>query len=263
VFVDTHCHLDFNSFDEDRDQVIERARENEVDRILNPGTDMASSQAGVNLSAQYAEVYAAIGIHPNEALTWDDRSISKIVDLASAPKVVAIGEIGLDYYRDKAPKQTQERVFREQLALAGELGLPVIIHNRDASEDVFPILEDWHRDLVNTSSPLADRPGVLHSFSANADHARTAISLNFLIGITGPVTFKNASGLQILVREVQLDFLLIETDAPFLAPHPKRGLRNEPAYVRFVAEKIAELQNRSCEDIAVGTASNAQRLFQW
>ena len=260
---DTHCHLDFQLFDEDRNQVVDRAREVGVTHILNPGIDLASSQAALKLAEEYAEVYVAVGVHPNSASTFDQNTLPRLRELASHPKVVAIGEIGLDYYRDRAPREVQQRIFRLQLDLAAELGLPVVIHNRQATADVLKGLTEWQTQLVEAGSALAKRPGVLHSYSDNEENGRRAIKINFYIGITGPVTFRNAPELQQVVASLPVEHLLIETDAPFLAPHPLRGGRNEPALVRLVAEKVAELNSCPVSEIALVTSENAGRLFNW
>jgi TatD DNase family protein len=266
LLVDTHCHLNFDLFDGDRDQVVARARQAGVERMVNPGVDVETSRSAVQLAARFPEVYAAIGLHPNDILDWDENLLVAIRDLAAGPKVVAIGEIGLDYYWDKTPHELQKQVFRRQLELAAGLNLPVIIHSRNASPqdpqailDILDILEDWQSQQEPSSNPL----GVLHSFSSDLDSARKAIELNFLIGITGPVTFRNAPELRQLVKELPLEKLLIETDAPFLTPHPFRGKRNEPGYVKLVAEKLAEIHNLPYEEIADITTSNAGRLFNW
>jgi len=270
VLVDTHCHLNFDSFNNDRETVLERARQAGVERILNPGVDLATSQEAVNLAATTPEVFAAVGVHPNDALTWGDDTPDKLRELAKHPKVIAIGEIGLDYYRDETPHDIQKWVFRQQLSLAGEVGLPVVIHvrnpnlqDRQATADVLHILSVWLSELAKVGSPLEDDPGVLHSFSDDEDAARQAIQMNFRIGVTGPVTFRNALVLQRVAGSIPLDRLLIETDAPFLTPHPYRGQRNEPSYVRFVAEKIGQIRSLSYEVITEATSTNAKRLFNW
>lgn len=263
MLVDSHCHLNFDSFDEDRIEVLDRARLSGVSRIVNPGIDAATSLEAVRLAGTYPQVYAAVGVHPNEASTWDDRSEAAIRDLASKPGVVAIGEIGLDYYWDRAPEPLQKEIFRRQLRLAGELNLPVIIHNREATDDILAILGEWVEDLAASNPDLAEHPGVLHSFSAGLTEAEQAIDLGFFIGITGPVTFKKAQVLQTVVESVPIERLVVETDAPFLTPHPHRGKRNEPAYVRFVAEKIGELRNLPAAVVAEVTTHNAERLFNW
>ena len=263
MFVDTHCHLDFNSFDADRQQVVARAREADLGRILNPGIDLTSSQSAINLADSFPEVYAAVGVHPDEAFTWRAETVSRLKEMALHPKVVAIGETGLDYYRDRVAKDVQRQVFREQLDLAAEVGKPVIIHNREASEDVLEILMEWHAALIVSGSPLAGHPGVLHSYSGEVQSALQAMALNFYIGISGPVTFQNARDLQRVVAVLPLNNILIETDAPFLTPHPHRGKRNEPANVHLVAEKIADLHEETLPAVASITTANAAWLFQW
>ena len=263
MIVDTHCHLDFYNFDQDRDQVIDRARKAGVERILNPGINLQSSEMAVQLAEKYAEVYAAVGVHPNDGSTWEAGTKTRLRDLAAHQKVVAIGEIGLDYYRDRTPHDVQKRIFREQLELAAELNLPVVIHTRDSIDEVLKILENWCQGLAESRSEINERPGVLHSFSGDQASAEETAALNFCIGITGPVTFRNAKDLQDLVIRLPLQGLLIETDAPFLTPHPFRGKRNEPARVRLVAEKIAELHQEADNIVTDITTSNAKQLFGW
>jgi TatD DNase family protein len=261
--VDTHCHLDFNWFDQDREAVILRAREAGLKYILNPGIHLDSSRAAVKLADNHPDIYAACGVHPNDSLSWNSRTRDELRDLAAHPKVKAIGEIGLDYYRNHASPQHQKQVLIEQLSLASELGLPVVLHNRKSTEDMLAILEDWCKDLKISGSPLWERPGVLHAFSEGLEIAQRVIALNFYLGIGGPVTFENAKMLQYTVRELPLDRILIETDAPFLAPHPYRGQRNEPAYVHLVAEKIAEIRQLPLEVVAQQSTINSKRLFNW
>ncbi len=263
MLVDTHCHLDLNNFDKDRDQVIARAREAGVERLLNPGINLESSINAVNLSKKYSEVYAAVGVHPNDGLSWKSDSVSQLHKLATHKKVVAIGEIGLDFFRDRTPRELQVKIFREQLNLAAELNLPVIIHSRKALVEVLDILEEWRKNMDHSKSGLAEYPGVLHSFSGDVRLAERTGALNFFIGITGPVTFRNAGDLQDLVIRLPLQGLLIETDAPFLSPHPHRGKRNEPAKVKLVAEKIAELHQEAYNTVTEITTANAVRLFGW
>lgn len=261
--VDTHCHLDFIIFDDDREDVLKRARDAGVVIILNPGIDLKSSKKCIKLAESHSNMYAAVGVHPNHSIDWRDDSIDRLREMADHPKVVAIGEIGLDYYRDKASREHQRRIFIEQLRLAAQLNLPVIIHNRQAMSDLRSIINDWQAQLVDEQNPLADHPGVLHSYSGTSDDAQSAIERNFMIGITGPVTFNNAQELRDVVATIPIDRLLIETDAPFLTPHPNRGKRNEPAFVRLVAEKISELFSMHYEDIATKTTANASNLFHW
>lgn len=257
--IDTHCHLNFESYNEDRDAVMTRAAQAGVTRVIIPATDLDTSREAIDLAAQYDGVFAAVGIHPNSTANFVSTDVDSVAELSQAPKVIAIGEIGLDYYRDRSPKEVQRLAFEAQLALASRLELPVIIHNRDASEDVMAILEAWTRDLPTA---LRDRPGVLHSFSAPQAIAERALAAGFYLGFTGPITFKNADDLRRVAAMTPLDRILIETDGPFLTPTPHRGQRNEPAYVRFVAERLASLKQVSFETLAQATTDNAVRLFR-
>lgn len=259
MLIDTHAHLDFSKFDGDRPAVIERARAAGVDVIVNVGTDLASSRRAVDLAEQYECVYAAVGVHPHDAKRLDGAMLAQLRELAQNPKVVAVGEIGLDYYRDLSPRDVQRRAFQAQLAWAARLGKPVIIHDRDAHDEIMDALTGWARGLDN--SPLAGRPGVLHTFSGDLAMARQAIDLGFYISISGPVTYKNARQLPEIVKALPLDRLLVETDCPYLAPDPYRGKRNEPAYVRLVAERIAELKGIPLDELATTTTANARHLF--
>lgn len=261
--VDTHCHLNFEAFNPDREQILEDARAAGVTKILNPGIDLETSQQITGLADQHQEVFAAVGVHPNSGSSWDDKTYQALFEFARSAKVVAIGEIGLDYYWDTTPKAVQRDIFIQQLALAESLNLPVVIHNREATQDILAILSEYHQQLRDHNSELAARPGVLHSFSAGTAAADQALQMGFFVGITGPVTFKKARQLQDVVAFVPLENLLIETDAPFLTPQPHRGKRNQPAYVGLVAQKIADIKSRSLEETAQITTENAQRLFRW
>ena len=263
ILVDTHCHLDFNTFDTDRENVLQRAVERGLVRILVPGIDLESSQRAIQLAEANEPVFAAVGVHPNEALTWREDTLNILHRLTNHPKVVAIGEIGMDYYRDRAPKDLQARIFQSQLELATEVGLPVVIHCRQAIEDILDYLETWQINLVARGSELAKHPGVMHSFSGGREAAKRATQINFLIGVTGPVTYPNAHELRQTISTLKLEDLLIETDAPFLPPQTYRGKRNEPAYVSFVAEKLAELFNLTVDSVASTTTINAGRIFNW
>jgi len=261
--VDTHCHLNFDVFDNDRSQVVQRARENGITRILIPGIDIETSKSALKYAWEFPEVYTAVGLHPNQGLSWEKGTISELRKLAIEKKVVAIGEIGLDYYRDRTPIAMQQQIIKEQLELAAELGLPVIIHNREASDDILKIIKKWHDELAVTGLKLADHPGVMHSFSGDVSFANEMISLNFKIGITGPVTFKKAMALQSMVAALPVESILVETDSPYLTPHPFRGMRNEPANVRIVAEKVAELKDKTLDNFAKITTAEADKLFRW
>jgi len=253
MLIDSHCHLNFNKFDDDRADVIERAKAEGITAFINPGTNLDDSRQVVNLAGQFPQVYAAIGVHPNDAGEVDEAALGQLRTLAAHPKVVAIGEIGLDYYWDKAPHSVQRRVFEQQLELAGDLNLPVVIHQRDAAADTMAVLRQWgssgHSGLV------------LHSFSGNQAMADEAIKLGFYIGISGPVTFKNARDLPGIVASLPPERILVETDAPFLSPHPYRGQRNEPARVKLVAEKVAELQKVSFLEMSQQLTKNTVNLF--
>jgi TatD DNase family protein len=258
---DTHCHLDFDRFDKDREKVVYRAVEAGLVRMLVPGIDVSSSQAAIRLADKYSQVYAAIGVHPNSGGTWESGTLQKLRALSKHPKVVAIGEIGLDYYRQWTPHNIQKEIFTLQLELANEVGLPVILHCREAYRDIQTVLTDW---IIRISwSKLSSTPGVFHSFSGNIEQAKLLLEKQFYFGISGPVTYKNAESLKQTVAEIPLDRLLIETDAPYLTPHPRRGKRNEPAYVYYVAEKIAEIYDLSPSEIGEITSKNSMKLFNW
>ena len=304
MFVDTHCHLDFNKFDEDRDAVIQRASEAGVRRILVPALDFESSLASVRLAATHPNIYAAVGFHPTDLDEWNENSIKELKSLITASnvtlrheaaqdlpngerdsslptfaqndmaeKIVAIGEIGLDYYWIKEPEKRafQHEVLKQQLKLAQEVSRPVIIHMREendawfgqASVDLLEILSIWQQELRAQDHPLAKQPGVLHSYNGNLETAQKAMDLNFLIGVTGPITYKNAQVKREIVKQIPLTKLLIETDAPFLTPVPHRGRRNEPAFVAYIADKIAEVHMTNLEQVAEITTQNANQLFGW
>lgn len=259
TLIDTHAHLDFGKFDADRHDVIERAEASGVAAIVNVGTDLLSSRRAVALTEQHPSIYAAVGVHPHDAKKLDGATLAELRELAQRPKVVAVGEIGLDFYRDLSPRDIQRRAFQAQLGWAAKMNKPVIIHDRDAHAEVMEILASWASGLAD--SPLAGQLGVLHTFSGDLAMAEQAIDLGFYISIAGPVTYKNARRLPDIVKALPLDRLLVETDCPFLAPHPHRGKRNEPAYVRLVADRIASLRGTPTGELAKATTANAQRLF--
>lgn len=263
MLVDSHCHLDVSQFDEDRAAVIARAQAAGVRLIVNPGIDLQHCQQALALAEQQAAVYAAVGIHPNSSADFSARTVEQLRTLAKHAKVVAIGEIGLDYYWKKVDPKQQAYAFRLQLELAAELGLPVIIHNRDATADTAAILQEWSADSATHRSPLAARPfwGVLHAFGGDLALAHQAYDWNFVLGVGGPITFRNAQRLQEVVAQVALDRLMVETDAPYLTPHPHRGQRNEPAYVALVCTQLAHLQGISPARAAQATSAVAARFF--
>lgn len=259
MLIDTHCHLDLSAFDPDREAVIQRAAESGVTRIINPAVDLESGAAVLALAAKYPGVFAAIGIHPNSTAQFRSSDIEQMEKQArSSPKVVAIGEIGLDYHWDDSPKGVQRTAFEAQLALAARLELPAIIHNREASEDVIAVLRAW---LPTLPESLRTRPGVLHSFSAPPTIADQALAMGLYLGFTGPITYKKSDELRAIAARIPIDRILVETDAPYLTPQAHRGQRNEPAYVRYVAERLAALRVMPDADLAAQTTANAERLF--
>jgi TatD DNase family protein len=263
TLIDSHCHLDLDQFDSDRDEVVQRARAAGVRVIVNPGIDLQHCRRALALSAQYPEIYVAIGIHPNSSADFGDATLHELRDLAAHPKVVAIGEIGLDYYwKDVVPTQ-QAVAFRAQLDLAAQLGLPVIIHNREASDDVAAMLQEWVKSSAFRNSALAQRPyaGVLHAFGGDLALAEAAYAWNFVLSLGGPVTFQNARKLHALVPQLRPDRLMLETDAPYLTPHPHRGKRNEPAYVALVCAQLAQLCDLPIAHVAAMTSALAYQFF--
>lgn len=266
ALVDSHCHLNWHAFDADRDAVVQRALAAGVTRMVTIGVDLPTSRQGIALAETYEAVYAAVGIHPNDlgdGITPEE--LEELRRLAAHPKVVAIGEIGLDYHWQRVAHPVQQAAFEAQLALAAEVGRPVIIHNREADADVAVTLRAWVAASATRQSPLAARPfwGVLHSFSGDGAMAEEALGWGFLLSFAGPLTFTNARALQQLVTELPLDRLMIETDAPYLTPHPYRGQRNEPARVALVAEALARRHGRSLGEVAAQTTATAEQFFGW
>jgi len=259
--IDTHAHLDFPQFNGDREEAIERALAAGVGIIINVGADLASSRAAIALAEAHPQVYAAVGIHPHDAKTLTDEVLEELRELAHHPKVVAIGEIGLDFYRDLSPRDEQRRAFEGQLALASQVGKPVIIHDRQAHDEVTNILRRWAEGGHQPSATSHKPAGVMHCFSGDLKMAQRCMDMGFYISIAGPVTFKNARHLPEIVHQLPLERLLVETDCPYLAPHPHRGRRNEPAYVRLIAQKVAEIKEVPLEMVARVTADNARELF--
>lgn len=249
--IDTHAHLALQQFDADRAAVISRAQEAGVARIVEVGYDLPSSQAAVALAEAHPAIYAVVGLQPNHVHEAPADYLEQVRALAAHPRVVAIGEIGLDYYWMRAPAALQEQVFRAQLALARELALPVVIHSRDAHADMLRILADAAHGLA----------GIMHSFSGDWEYARGCLELGFLLSFSGPLTYAKATALHEVARQAPLAMLLTETDSPFLAPHPHRGQRNEPAHVRLVAERLAALRGEPLPVIAEQLWANAARIF--
>ena len=252
MLFDTHAHYYDQQYDEDREETLERAREKGVGLILTASSDVASSIESVTLAQNHDMIYAAVGVHPHNVIDLNNNIISALTDFASYPKVVAIGEIGLDYFYDNSPREAQKIWFAKQISLARNVKKPIIVHDRDAHEDTLDILKSENAKEVG---------GVLHCFTGSIEMARELMGLGFMISIAGPVTFKNANRLLDVVKFVPEDMLLIETDSPYLAPEPHRGKRNESAYVKLIAEKIAKIKGKSLDYIADITTSNAKRLF--
>ena len=252
MLFDTHTHLNADQFEEDVETVIARAQEAGVVNMIVVGFDAKTIKRALLLVERDDFRDAAVGWHPVDAIDFTEEKLKWIEELSSHPKVVAIGETGLDYHWDKSPKDIQKDVFRKQIQLAKKVNLPLVIHNRNATEDVIDILKEERADEVG---------GVMHCFSSDLEAAKTCIDLNFFISFGGPVTFKNAKPLQEVAREVPLEHMLIETDCPYLAPHPLRGKRNEPAYVTYVAKQIAALKEKEYKVIAKKTFDNAKQLF--
>lgn len=253
MLIDSHAHLVDRQFAKDLGAVLDRAQENGVAVIINVGYDLKSSFEAVNLAREYDFIYSAVGVHPHDAARVPEDYLNKLKELCRHTRVVAVGEIGLDYYRNLSPRPIQQQVFREQLALARELNLPVIIHDREAHQEVMEILS-------KDKPPRAG--GVIHCFSGNREMALACINMGFYISFAGPITFSKANQAHEVVVQVPLEKILIETDAPYLAPQGRRGKRNEPAYVRFVGEKIALLKNTPFTKVAAVTTANAKNLFK-
>ena len=253
MFIDTHVHLNAEQYNEDLQDVIDRALEASVNQMVVIGFDQKTIKRAIELAEEYDFIYAVVGWHPVDAIDCTDEDLQWIEELASHPKVVAIGETGLDYHWDKSPKEIQQQVFRKQIQLAQRVNLPLVIHNRDATEDVVRILQEEQAEKTG---------GVMHCFGGSVETAKTCIDMNFMISLGGPVTFKNAKKPKEVATEIPLEWLMIETDAPYLAPHPHRGKRNEPGLVPLVAEEIARLKGVSIEEVSQATTENAKRFYK-
>ena len=257
--IDSHCHLNFDRFADDRAKVLQRAARAGVHAFIVPAVDLASCDEVLALARRHPNIHAAVGVHPNSCAHFGPESLRQLARLSHSPAVVAIGEIGLDYYREFCPPEQQRHALRHQLSLAAERSLPVIIHNRDAAADLLPLLTAHARAVPPA---LTGRVGVLHSFSASAAVAAQALELGYFLGFTGPLTFRKADALRQLAGNIPLDRLLVETDAPFLAPETLRGKRNEPAFLPHIVARLAALHGLSAPEMARVTADNARRLFQ-
>jgi len=252
MLIDTHAHLDSRKFDDDRAAVIERAFASGVERIVNIGFNRETIPTTLELAESDDRIFAAVGWHPQDAIDMRPEDLDWIEELCRHPKVVAIGEIGLDYYWDTSPKEVQHRVFREQIRLARRVGKPIVIHNREAHADIVQLLKE---------EKAAEVGGIMHCFSGSWEMARECLDMNFYISFGGPVTFKNAVRPKEVLARVPMDRLLIETDCPYLTPHPHRGKRNEPSYVRFVAEAGAEIKGMEVREFIEITGQNAIKLL--
>ncbi len=252
MLFDTHAHLTDKAFDPDREQIIGELIKLNMAGVINCGYDAPSSEFSVRLAEQYDFMFAAVGMHPHDAKFYNDAFEQKIKNWLAHPKTVALGEIGLDFHYDHSPRDVQKQVFIRQLFTAGEFSVPVIIHSREASEATYDILK---------SEMKSERAGVLHSFSQSTEMMRKYLDLGMYFSISGPVTFSNASNLRETVRYIPADRLFIETDCPYLTPAPYRGKRNNPAYVRYVAEKIGEILSMEYEKVCEITCQNAKRFF--
>jgi len=252
MFIDTHSHLFYPNFAEDIDEVIERAKSSGVDYIIVPATDIETAKQTLVLADKYEMVYAEVGVHPHETKEWTNDNLKIIEDLAQHGKVVAIGEIGLDYYYDFSPKEKQVEAFRAQIELALKMDLPIVVHNRESDEDVMRIVKEYCNSGLR---------GQFHCFNGSLPDARDLIRMKYFVSFTGNITFKKADSLRDIVSNIRLHHLLLETDSPFMTPVPYRGKRNEPSYVKLVVEKIAELHKMPVEEVARITSINAFRLF--
>lgn len=252
MLIDTHAHLQWASFNKDRQRVVDRAREAGIDHIVNIGFDLEGSRKAIELAEKYNGLYATVGIHPHNANQLNQKALDELRKLSENPRVVAIGEIGLDYCRNLSPRESQKKAFEAQLFLAEELNLPVVIHNREAQTDTLKILSKFERKM----------DGIMHCFSGNMEMAEWCVKSDVYISFAGPVTFPNSHELQKIAKWTDLNKILLETDSPWLAPQDKRGKRNEPAFLLFTAKKIAELKGISVDELAEATTENAREVFQ-
>ncbi len=251
MFVDTHAHLDFESFDEDRDAVIQRAIEKKVTNIITIGTNIETSKKALTYAENYDGIYAAVGIHPSDCAEANDADYNAIEKMSQHKKVIAIGEIGLDYFRMYTDKETQKEAFKRQIKIAKKVKLPVIVHTRDSQEDSLKILLEEGANEVS---------GILHSFSGDLKFLEKVLDTNFYLSFTGGITFKNSTT-EHLVKNTPLERMLLETDSPFITPVPFRGKRNEPSFVIHIAKRIADIKGISVEELARITKENANHLF--
>jgi TatD DNase family protein len=252
MFIDTHAHLFYPNFEDDLDEVVKNAKKNGVEYILVPATDLKTAEQVVDLTEKYEMIYGSTGVHPQDTKNWDSSLVPKIEEIAKHEKIVAIGEIGLDYYYDFSPKEKQIEAFKAQLELAIKIDLPVIIHNRESDEDIMNIIRNYCG---------AGLKAQFHCYNGSLENAIELVSMNFMISFTGNITFKKADDLRNIAKHIPPDNILLETDSPFMTPVPHRGKRNEPSNVKFIAEQLAKLHNLRIEDVARITSFNAFRIF--
>jgi len=252
MFIDTHTHLFYPNFEGEVDKVIERAAQAGVDYMIVPGTDLATSLQAIELAQKYDNIYASVGVHPHDSKDWNDSLIEKLEELAKNKKVVAIGEIGLDYYYDFSPREIQIKAFESQIQLALKLNLPIIVHNREANEDVMNLARKYKDSGLRAQ---------YHCFAGSIADARELVEMHHYISFPGIITFKNAESVRKVLSRVAIENLLLETDSPFMTPVPHRGDRNEPAYIKLIAEKIAEVHHLTVEDVGKATSYNTHKLF--
>ena len=251
--IDSHVHLDDEAFKEDREDIIKSLGENGIELVINNSSDLPSSERSVELANKYENIYAAIGVHPHEARTYDDEVEKRLIEISGDKKVVAIGEIGLDYYYDNSPRDVQKEVFKRQIELAARLKKNIVIHSRDAAKDTFDILKKAHEKY--------DFTALIHCFSQSVDMMREYLKMGDYIALGGAVTFKNAKTPKEVAKAVDLDRLLLETDCPYMTPVPYRGKRNEPKLVKFTCQYIADLRQMDASELEKITEENTKRFF--
>ena len=252
ILVDTHAHIDEEGFAHDFDEMLERAYANDVKYVVNIGANMDESRVSIELADKYESIYATVGVHPHDVAEVDDKALDQLAKWCEHDKVVAVGEIGLDYFRSQTSKEMQAYAFAAQLDVARQMHMPVSIHDRDAHGDVMRMLKNEGKGIN----------GILHCFSGSWEMAKELIKMDYYIAIGGAVTFKNAAKLPEIAANIPLEYLLLETDCPYLAPHPHRGTRNEPANIRPIAEFIANIRGITLEELAAATTANAARIMR-
>jgi TatD DNase family protein len=253
MLIDSHAHLEMSEFKKDLEAVIERAKDSGVEYIFTVGTEKKDWKKALEIANSHPSIYAILGVHPHNAREIDDQTYPMLKEFCRNGKVRAYGEIGLDFFRDLSPRAIQLKRFREQIGLAKELGLPIVVHDREAHQETLAILK---------SEKAEECGGIIHCFSGDYEMAKVCIDMGFYISIPGSVTFKNAQHLREIIKKIPLEFLLVETDAPFLTPEPFRGTRNEPSYVRYTAQKVAQVKNVSFEKVAEATTENALTVYR-